>query len=72
MSEHPEPAVGQVWRNRISGRLVKIIPPSAERMDIYWEALGGRGPKKGRKYAPHWKESYDYVETPEEDNTDEH
>jgi hypothetical protein len=69
-AEQPDPAVGQVWRNRSSGRLVKIVPQGFRRTDIYWEALSGRGPKRGSKYAPQWKEGYDYVETPEEGSTD--
>lgn len=62
--DQPEPAVLQLWRNRESNRLVKIISLGAGRISsqIVWEAVdGSRGPKNGRVFANYWTSRFDYV-----------
>lgn len=62
--EQPEPAVGQIWRNRGSDRLVRIY--KINRNYTHWSALTGRGQSRGYSIRRCWPTRFDYVETPEE------
>ena len=65
----PSPAIGQLWRNKESGRLVRIT--EVIRYDggyygdmprVIWEiADDSRGVKKGRVYLHYWKSRFAYV-----------
>ncbi|MEH0110557.1 hypothetical protein V6N00_12675 [Tersicoccus sp. MR15.9] len=70
--EAPAPALGQVWRNKTSDRLVRIIVLPGQfiltedgrsiRTDsVHWEALTGRGPKTGKVYAQNWDSRFEFV-----------
>lgn len=60
----PEPELLQIWRNRSSNRLVKIVSLGAGRStsQISWEAAdASRGPRNGRVFAHNWDSRFDYV-----------
>lgn len=62
--DQPKPAVLQLWRNRESNRLVKIISLGTGRLSsqIVWEAVdASRGPKNGRVFEHYWASRFDYV-----------
>lgn len=64
----PEPAKGQFWRNKESGRLVRISAfhelyrGLGEARLVVWErADDSRGPKNGRVQYHYWKSRFKYV-----------
>lgn len=60
----PTPELGQTWRGRQSGRLVKVTSAPRDRWSghVGWECIDeSRGPKIGRVYAPNWTERYEFV-----------
>lgn len=57
----PEPAIGQVWRNKKSDRLVQITATTGMG-DMQWTALTGRGPSTGTGWRGYWRDRFDYVE----------
>lgn len=62
----PEPKVGQVWRNRVNGRLVRVdqirLAVSIRGYDrIMWTALDGPGPKTGGRYRQYWQTRFEFV-----------
>ena len=64
-TQAPEPAVGQRWRNKASGRIVEITEVSwfhdGYQKDVYWKAINGRGPASGMVWRPSWPRRYTYV-----------
>lgn len=62
----PKPAVGQTWRNRTSGRLVKITDLGRTgywSQRIAWECIdGSRGQKFGGVSANYWTDRFDFEE----------
>lgn len=62
--EQPEPEVGQTWRNRKSGRLVRITEVTDNNRIAHWECIdGSRGQKTGSVWLPYWTNRFDYEET---------
>lgn len=64
-AEQPKPEVGQTWRNRSSGGLVKIttVDPFMN-SSIWWECIdGSRGQKTGAVYKRYWTERFDHEES---------
>lgn len=63
----PDPQIGQQWRSRKSGRLVKVVSAPRDRWsgNVGWECVDdSRGPKVGSVYAPYWLERYEFVSAP--------
>lgn len=63
--DQPLQRVGQRWRNRTSGRLVRVTEGSSEGYygQVKWECIdGSRGQKTGSVYASYWPSRFDYVD----------
>lgn len=64
--EQPAPAVGQLWRNRKSQRIIRITkivsysrPGTGE---IHWEVADeSRGPSKGAAWSGYWRSRFVHV-----------
>lgn len=64
-AEQPAPAVGQTWRNRQSGRLVRIAEISGARTfrdeRIRWESADDSvGPRTGSVFVNNWVARFDH------------
>lgn len=65
--KQPRPEVGQTWRNRSSGRLIRITSANDNSFvgsrRVRWECIdGSRGQKSGSVWIADWTDRFDYEE----------
>jgi hypothetical protein len=63
MAETPPIEVGQVWRNKKSGKTIRVtrierLPHGA---DISWVTISGKGPRSGIRWSVPWWNVFELV-----------